>query len=583
MVRWLISIMMVGSLLALTTPIRAPIDAANPQNVPGLPPAGSIQSDILTEAFKNDNSNRDYQTNGPTATMLWAVFEEPIKGVYATMMFQNPPGVSGRHQVWNFFDMNADQWVRPPTDPYKAPDRGGYGNVGVNYSSNYQYHPAFTGHMDATNYTGNVWWPATPFDPRNFTGQYVHVPGQETYEVWPHIGFTQSGYLHKLYADGDGHMSGTQYAVLYNRISDLNNPSWDGYIVLVPTAVAPWYGFYADPFSSIVVTTYCRTSSDYHIVMLVDTLEGEMYYAGVPIEIDVTQKIIEKFSLPPDYSGYVGDGNPFVDKNKNIHLITFVTPPTWPDTFTRTTHIYHFVYNPYTGAWDASFIKSLTGPYYYSPGVNTLVAGRSQMGQERNLGTLYAVWEEFIPGTRKVTSSNGHNRAPTRIVLAISKDNGATWTEQTLLVSDSVPGSDNNDWLRFPVISPVIGHAGNVDIVYWGVYWDDDPGFYWRQIGGLSTVKMLVGRKEVGIKETPITLKDGKAKISYNGRNISLDVPYKTNAIIKILDASGREISKIVKSNFEGKYNLRWNGKSGVYFLNLKTERENITEKIILK
>ncbi len=582
MVKWLVSIMMVGSLLALT-PVRAPIDDANQQNVPGLPPAGRIQSDILTEAFVNNNSNRDYQTNGPTATMLWAVFDEPIKGVYATMMFQNPPGVSGRHQVWNFFDINTDQWVRAGDNPYLAVDRGGYGNIAVIYgNATYLYHPAFTAHMDATNYTGDAWWPDIPFDPRNFSGQYVQVPGQETNEVWPHLGFTMSGYLHKIFADYDGHMSGVPYATMYNRIPDLNNPAWDGYIPLETGGEAPWYGFYADPFGKTVVVSYCRTSTDYHTIMLIDTMEGEMFYAGVPIEVDVTQEIINKFNLPPDYSGYINDGNPFVDKDGNIHLITFITPPTWPDTFTRPTNIYHFFYNLSTGTSDASFIKSLTGPYQCSPGVNTLAAGRSQIGQERGLGTLYAVWEEFVPN-RCVTSSNGYQRAVTRIVFATSKDNGATWAEQTLLVSDSVPGSDNNDWLRFPVISPIIPHVGNLDLVYWGVYWDDDPGFVWRGIGANSTVKMLVGRKEVGVEEAPITLKDGRAKISWNGRNITLEIPYKANAILKILDETGREISTIFKGNIEGKHNLRWNGKSGVYFINLKTEKENIIQKIILK
>ena len=278
--------MILQNLLSLIS-VRAPIND-NLQNIPGLPPAGKIMSDILTEAFVNNNSNRDYQTNGPTATMLWAVYEEPIKGIYATMMFQNPPNVSGRMQVWNFFDINNEQWVRDPSDPYKAPGRGGYGNIAVIYSEPYKYHPAFTAHMDTTNYTGDVWWPDTPFDPRNFSGQYVWVPGQEINEVWPHLGFTASGYLHKVFADYDGHMSGVAYAIMYNRIPDLTNPAWDGYVALVLTDDAPWYGFYADPFSNRVVTTYCRTSSDYHIIMLVDTMEGEMYYTGVPIQVDVT-------------------------------------------------------------------------------------------------------------------------------------------------------------------------------------------------------------------------------------------------------------------------------------------------------
>jgi hypothetical protein len=59
-------------------------------------------SDILTEAIVNYNSPLDYQVYNFTLTRLWSVFEEPIKGVYATMWFNNPPGVSGKQLVWNF-------------------------------------------------------------------------------------------------------------------------------------------------------------------------------------------------------------------------------------------------------------------------------------------------------------------------------------------------------------------------------------------------------------------------------------------------------------------------------------------------
>jgi hypothetical protein len=581
MLKYIVSVMMVGSLMALQ-PVRAPINDDYPQNAPSSPSCPRIMSDIITEAFVNYNSNRDYQTNGPTATMLWAVFNEPIKGVYATMMFQNPPGVSGRHQLWNFFDFNTNQWVKKPDTPYLAVDRGGYGNLAVNYSwTSYQYHPFFTAHMDATNYTGDVWWPDTPFDPRNFNGQYKVVPGQETYEVWPHGGITAGGYYHKIFADYDGHQSGVPYAIMYNRFH-IDAQAWDGYVPIVTTDDAPWYGFYADPFGKRIVTTYCRTSSDYHIIALIDTVEGDMYYAGMPIQKDITQFIITKFNLPPDWMGFVGDGNPFIDKDGNVHLITFVTPPTAPDTAKFEAYVYHWFYDLSADTMSASFIKQVPAPAYYHS-LNTLAAGRSQMGQEFGLGTLYAVWEEFHP-TKGVVSSNGYWRAATQVVLGISKDNGKTWTQEVLLVSTNVPGqADTNNWLRFPVISPIIGHSGNLDLVYWGVYFDDDPGFVWRGIGATSTVKMLVGRKEVGVEEKT-SISYGKTKINYNGRNITFEIPYKSNVTLKILDASGREINTIYKGIAQGKYNLKI-GKvpSGIYFLNLKTEKENINSKIIVK
>ncbi len=575
MVRWLVSMVMVGSLAALT-PVRAPIDDNYSQNAPGLPPAGRIDSDILTEAFINYNSNRDYQTNGVTATMLWAIFDDPIKGVYATMMFQNPPGVTGRHQLWNFFDMNTDQWVKKPDTPYLAVDRGGYGNMAVIYTQPYQYHPAFTAHMDAYTYRGDVWWPDIPFDPRNFSGQYVWVEGSHTNEVWPHIGFTQSGYLHKIASDYSGAIVGTPYATIYNRIPDLANPAWDGWVGLENEGDGPWYGFYADPYGKTVVVTYYSGTNN-HIKMLIDTMEGEMFYAGSPITIDISQELYNA-GYTDYYLGFVGDGNPFVDKDGNIHLITFGC-----DGQTVLTRIYHFFYNPTTGDKAIHPIKTLTD-VYYAVGINTLLAGRSQIGQERGKGTLYAIWEEFIQQSgRFVLSSTNDTFPPTRIVFATSTDNGATWTEQVLLVSDSVPGSDNNDWLRFPVISPVIGHSGNLDLVYWGVYFDDDPGFAWQGQGGNSTVKMLVGRKEVGIKES-ISLKYRNTKISYNGRNISFEIPYKTSLNLRIFDLSGREISRIFKGNIEGKSNLKLDKfSSGVYFINLKTEKENLTQKIIVK
>jgi len=577
MKKYLLIVMISANLFALS-PIRAPINDDYQTNAPSLPPCPRIMSDIITEAFVNYNSNRDYQTNGPTATMLWAVFDEPIKGVYATMMFQNPPGVSGRQQVWNFFDFNTDQWVRPPDTPYLAVDKGGYGNLAVNYLwTSYQYHPAFTAHMDATNYTGDVWWPDIPFDPRNFSGQYKWLAGQEVNEVWPHGGFTENGYYHKIFWKYEPIVP--HYMLTYGRFH-IDEQVWNGYVPLTTTDDAPWYGFYADPFGKRIVTTYCRTSSDYHIIALIDTMEGEMYYAGMPIEVDVTQFIINKFNLPPDWIGFVGDGNPFIDKDENIHLITFISP--YPDSMHRDAYVYHWFYDLSADTMGASFIKHVPAPQY-PIGINTLAAARSQIGQEFGLGTLYAVWEEFHP-TKGVVSSNGYWKAATQVVFGMSKDNGKTWTEEILLVSTNVPGqADTNNWLRFPVISPVIGHSGNLDLVYWGVYFDDDPGFVWQGVGANSTIKMLVGRKEVEIEERT-SISYGKTKINYNGRNIIFEIPYKSYITLKLLDASGREINTIYKGNAQGKYSFKVNKiSSGIYFVTLQTEKKNLISKIIIK
>jgi len=580
MKKYLLIIIISVNLLGLL-PIRAPINDEYPPNGLSFSPCPRIMSDVLTEAFINYNSNRDWQTCGVTSIMLWAVFEEPIKGVYATMMFQNPPGVSGRHRVWNFFDFNTNEWVRPPDTPYLAIDNGGYGNLAVNYYTNYQYHPVFTAHMDAHQYRAHVWWPDAPFDPRNFNGQYKYVLGQEIYETWPVGGLTKNGRYHKIFTDYDGHMTGVPYAIAYNRFH-IDTLTWEGYIGIVLTSDGCWYGFYADPFGKRIVTTYCRTEVDFHIIALIDTIEGEMYYTGVPIEKDITQFIINKFNLPPDWIGFVGDGNPFIDKDGNVHLITFLTPPTFRDTAKYEAYVYHWFYDLSADTMGASFIKHVPAPQYYHS-INTLAAGRAQIGQERNEGTLYAIWEEFHP-TNGVVSSNGYWRAATQIVLGISKDNGRTWTEEVLLLSTNVPGQqDTNNWLRFPVISPVIGHSGNLDIVYFGVYFDDDPGFAWRGIGGPSIVKMLVGRKEVGVEEK-ISISYGRTKINHSGRNIIFEIPYKSHITLKLFDVSGREINTIYKGNAKGKYNFKINKiSSGIYFLNLKTEKENITSKIIVK
>ena len=540
-------------------------------------------SDILTEAIVNYDSPLDFQVISVTPTRLWSVFEEPIKGVYATMWFNNPPGVSGKQMVWNFFDFITQQWVKKPDTPYLAPVNTGRGCIAVNYYSSYKFHPFFTANISSPNLPTIVWWPDIPFDPRNFNGQYQQVPGGEVNGIWAVGGVSKNGYHHVISSDYDGHMTGVPFAIVYNRFH-VSNPIWEGYvpISLFPPPEGPYYGFYADPFSKTIITVCCKTEVDYHIIALIDTMEGDMYYVDMPIQVDVTQFIINKFNLPPDWRGFVSDGNPFVDKDGNIHLITFLRPPTAPDTSKYEAYVYHWFYDLYADTMGATFIKHVPAPQY-PHGINTLAAGRSQIGQERNSGTLYAIWEEFHP-TKGVVSFNGYWKAATQIVLGISKDNGKTWTQEVLLLSTNVPGQqDTNNWLRFPVISPVIKHFGNLDLVYWGVYFDDDPGFYSAGGGGLSTVKMLVGRKEVGVEERT-SISYGKTKINYDGRNISFEIPYKSYITLKLLDVSGREINTIYKGNAEGKYNFKVNKiTSGIYFINLKTEKENLTSKIIIK
>ncbi len=577
MKRGLINIITMGNLIALSY-IKVSANATNQKDFSILQSSVEIIYDTITEAIVNYNSNCDFQGVASTPTLLWTIFDEPIRGVYGTMMFQDPPGITGRYRVWNFFDINNNQWVRPPDTPYLPVNRSRYGNMAVIYgNATYLYHPVFTAHMDPTNYTGDVWWPDTPFDPRNFSGEYVHVSGPEINEVWPHVGSTTSGYLHKIFTDYDGHMSGIPYAIMYNRIRDLNNPSWDGYIPLETEGGGPFYGFYADPFSRVLAVIYRRAITTYDMIMLIDTMEGDMYYGGMPIMINITQILMQN-GYPYLSSGLTE--NLFIDKSKNIHLIIFTQ---YYSSNFYPVYVLHFSYNPQTNLYSIHHIKTLSN-YYYECDVR---AGRSQIGQERINGTLYAIWEEAIqePG-RFVISSTNDTLAPTRIILARSVDNGATWTEEILLESDNVPGSDNNDWLTFPVISPIIPNTGNLDLVYWGVYFDDDPGFASQGQGGPSTIKMLMGIREVGIKEFDRNLKYEKAKIFWNGKNIIYEIPYKSSTTLRIFDITGREVYKLFNENLRGKYELKLDRigiSSGIYFLNLETQKEKVTGKFILK
>ncbi len=570
MYRWLISMVMVSGLLALQ-PVRAPVhDNTNMDNTP-VPtvnvPVLTIQGDTLMEAFVNNPTQRDYQTNGVTPTRLWAVPE--INGTYANMMYQYS---DGRRQATRFFDWATQTWIGDSSGYDTTGLRlGGYGNIAVNYYTDYQYNFFVTFHSDGYSYQPDVQWPDTPFVPTNPSPNYLVLDGEAPDGVWPYVGHTSNGYLHQISAQYDAN-----YEIMYDRAMPPYT-SWDGEVMIVNTGDAPWYGFYADPFSNRVVVTYCRTTSDNHIIMLVDTMAGDMFYAGMPLQVDVSQEILNQTGTPY-YIGFVGDGNPFVDRDGNIHLITFgsdglnVAP----------VEIYHFFWDLTTDTKEVHFIKSLTD-FYYPIGINTLVAGRSQIGQNRNNGILYAVWEEFIQESgRFVISSTNDTFAPTRVILAQSQDNGVTWTETILFESDAI--RDSNDWLRFPVISPVIPKIGPYDAVYWGVYDADDPGF-----GGPSWVVMLVGRKEyLSVAETPI-FKENGIKLEYRliGKNVvfRFNLPSESFVTMRILDISGRTMSTLFKGSTKGKHSVTWDASkipTGTYFCNLKTGNKTLFEKILL-
>jgi hypothetical protein len=533
------------------------------------------QNDTLTTAFKNNPSNRDFQTNGPTPIRLWSVPE--MNGIYACMMYQ---GTMGRGLRWNFFNFSTMTWVAD-TDGYEPGIPGGYGGMCVNYTSNFQYFPFFTAHNDTANYSPDIWYPDTPFDPNNFNGDYVVIPGPDSVAPWPLIGITSNGYLHLIATDYD-----SNYEILYSRC-DFTNPVWDSLIHIVQTGDAPFYALYADPFGNTVVVTYCRSSSDNHIIMLIDTLAGDMFYAGNPITVDL-DTLAENCVPLPNPTGFVGDGNPFVDRDRNIHYITFCSD----GTNTIPVYVVHVFYNPRAETASCTIIDSVVD-YYYLISINSLGAGRSQIGQVRENGHLYAVWEEFIqePG-RFVVSSTDDTLAPTRIKLAWSFNNGLTWNIDTLLESDNF--WDNNEWLRFPVISPVLDSLYGYDRVIWGVYLDDDPGFVWQGQGDVSEVDMLVGIKYVyaGIEEFRKPVKNSRFSVSLNpAKNIVkfyYELPRKSHINIKVFDLSGRLIKKLDEGiRQKGFYTKVWNLKkdkikSGIYFCTFENNTEKITRKLII-
>lgn len=556
----IINILLTGSLFSLT-PVRYPIHEqeevkVNHKPVPSVSvPVVTMDGHILTEAFVNNPSQRDFQICRVTPLRIWAVKE--INGTYANMMYQYD---DGRREATNFFDWATQTWVGD-TDGYDTTGlrRGGYGAFAVNYANNgYQYHFFVTFHSDNYGYQADVQWPDTPFNPSNPSPDYTVLEGVDTMQTYPCIGITQNGYLHQIFCNYT-----SNYEVMYNRSRDLL--SWDGYITLIPTADSPWYGLYADPFGNTLVLTYCRTSSDNHIIMLVDTMAGDMFYAGTPLRVDIDSFIYAKTGTPYN-TGFVGDGLPFVDRDGNIHLITF----TWDGQNCVPTEIYHFFWDLNADTMNVSLIQTLN-EFYYPIGINTLLAGRSQMGQVRETGTLYAIWEEFIQEpNRFVVSSTDDTLAPTRIMLAKSFDNGLTWYLDTLLESDMI--RDSNDWLRFPVISPVIPLISSTEAVWWGVYDDDDPGFVWQGQGGVSRVSMLVGRKGPNVQEKRLRIAYGlNFKLKDDYIEILLNIPERTFISIDIFSITGRKIKTIFNGiKDRGKHIIRWNTSSissNIYFI----------------
>lgn len=537
-------------------------------------PVITSDGDTLTEAFVNNPSNRDFQECTPTALRLWAVKE--INGVYANMMYQY---ADGRRQSTRFFDWTTQTWIGDASG-YDTTGlrRGGYGNMVVNYSSTtgYQYHFFVTFHSDGYDYQPDVQWPDDPFNPTDPSPSYALLEGEYPNGIDPQIGFTSGGYLHQISTEYDAN-----YEIMYNR-SPPPYISWDGEVIIGPTPDACWYVLYADLFSNRLVVTYCRVSSDNHIIMLVDTMEGDMFYTGSPLQVDISQEIHSQTGTPY-YIGFVGDGHPFVDRDGNIHLITFGYDGGFYNVVP--VEIYHFFWNLSVDTMHVSLIQTLT-EYYYPVGINTLTAGRSQIGQVRETGTLYAVWEEFIQDSgRFVVCSTYDTLAPTRIMLAWSFDNGLTWNLDTLLESDMI--RDSNDWLNFPMISPVIPRTGNIDAVWWGVYDDDDPGYAWQGQGDVSRVSMLVGKKEfLNIGEVLVPVNYGlKYKLYADNLEIVFNIPYRTCVFINMYDISGKKVKTLFrgvkeKSRYKFRFNI-YDVPSGTYFININTGKTKKVLKLI--
>ena len=326
------------------------------------------------------------------------------------------------------------------------------------------------------------------------------------------------------------------YVTYYNRILDMEYPQWESEKLIFPGAC--WYALFGDPRGKGLVLTYYNTENS-HIIMLVDTLEGDMFMAD-PIDLDLSEELFPYDSL---CLGFVGDGTPFVDRDGNIHHLLFgcdgehIAPVL----------IWHLFYDPRADTLHWTLVDTVPDKFFYSVGINSLCAGRGQIGQKRENRNLYAIWEEFIQEPEVfVTNTTGDTFAPVGIKMARSRDNGLSWEVYTVLEPS---GQFENHWLRFPLISPEVMSYSEGDSLYdkviWGVYDDFDPGWYWQGEGSDSTVILWVGFKNfydtTSVREKNIG-EEFHLTYRIQGESVSFYVFSSTEAkfTLKIYDVSGR-------------------------------------------
>lgn len=523
------------------------------------------QSDTIMVAISRD-PGQDMQTIGITPLRLWS--SPNWCGIY-TVMSSISYGM-----VWNFYDFTNQTWIASDTG-FMPPLSGAGGGMIINfYPACYEYYPFV--------YASDKFFFPETLSSCPFWWNYNYISDSLNGASSLRMGITLNGALHAIYTDYQ-----SNYTIVYDRADNLCNGIWDGAVPVVSTSDGPWYAFYTDPFSNTIVLLYCRLSSDAHIIMLIDTMSGDMFYAGIPIQIDVTQEIQNQTGLPYNI-GFVGDGVPFVDRDRNVHLITFgsdginVVP----------TYVYHFFCDLNADTAGVVLMDSVT-QFYRLIGSYTLAAGRSQMGQDRGSGILFGIWEEFIQDSERfVVSSTNDTFAPTRIKLAYSHDNGLTWIIDTLLESDMY--GDNNEWLRFPVISPVLDTMYGSDRVIWGVYLDDDPGFAWGGQDNPERVDMLVGIKYVslGVEEKPLSERKTYFKVDLNPVEnhvrFSYELSVRQKVLFEIFDISGRIVDRIDEGiKAKGKHTTIWdfagkNISSGNYFVIFKADDKILRRKLVI-
>ena len=569
-------LLMAGSLLALPQPVKHMGDqGATPANWSAVHPGERLlQTSTLMPAIVR--FRRDYQQNYVTTIRLWA--DPAWNGIYAT-------DFSGVGFVWNFYDFGTESWAAADTG-FLPWHNGGYGGMFVAHAQGQypegpdQYYPLWTAHDYETNdYHPSVWFPNTgsvTFNPFSWTGEYFGdtSAGVGVDYIWPRVGVTENGHVHLMVG------SANDGFVYYNRN---DGGSWLGFVPVLTSDIHPWLAFYADPNGQTLVATY-YDSQDGHIKMIADTQEGMMFYGGNFLTKDLSNELSQYDTL---FYGFVGDGHPFVDKDGNIHHILFGSNG---NTIVPLS-VWHFFWDLTADTTHWSLITFIDGDVYYPVGINTLVAGRAQMAQNPENGDLYVIWEQFIqePG-RFVLSTTGDTFAPTKVVLARSRDNGVTW--DTLITLAESDADFNNHWLRFPVLSPRVmsvtegGHT--YDRVVWGVYEDYDPGFAWQGQGVDSTVVMWVGITDipVGVAEeggvaTPalrVTTRPGGAIFQYS-------LPAAARVSLEVYRADGRKVATLVQGEQSaGEHQVRWTAKdaSGVYLYRLTVDGKETTGKVLL-